>query len=826
MKAFFRRVLPFLSASLLSISWMAHGQRQATESMRESILEQTSWPVAGRVTTAQGDAVRGVTVLVAPLDVEGSRVLTTDAKGEFRTEYILNFKKGHEFRVTLTAKKKGFQTAHAFADYDTSGKSRMLSLILRGLEEDPALLSPADLISALAPKLKQLGPAEGLAEKSKDDYARGVADFLDQHNAAQSVPLLSKVLKSNPTCIGCRTMLGLAELDWGDWGDAQEAFTEGVNATRQDPKMVRPEPLVAYGTWVSWQHEPEKAQPFFQEALKYAPEDALALQELGRTLLLLHNFETANEVLKRALAAGAGPEGRLLHAESLQGVGRTDEAAAEMDRYLDGRDVKKMPLRVREVWASIQNWGKVEASTAKTQSQAGPESRVISREGQGRPVVDRGGRAPASLALLDLQQGYVKDFAGALNTTTVERLSGVSAEVDQKAKAQIALVTIRTLEGDSVEDFANHLFQKWGAGHKGTDRGVMVLLAMQERKFWTKVGDGLEPILPDGKVLEFERGMVPLLRKGDYNSAVEQIVSQITRVIEQDSRVSIASLADIPGVPVDFLRRPPPSLTPGLEPARDQEQLSSILDGVGTRILDLIKNFPNTSSLEAIHQEKVSHLGESGSQNQKFRYLCLPSSEAGGPGFTEYRTDFTGNEARPRGLSEGYMLTEGFTSTALIFHPQYRSESTFRYLGRQKVNGRNTYVVAYAQIPGKAHFTTDFRQGATSRTLFSQGVAWIDAATYQIIRLHTDLLAPLPEVLLEKETVNIDFNEVPFKSLKEPLWLPGNVTVAIDWNGKQLRNQHAYSDFEIFQVGTSQKVGKLNNSRESSKETPEPTDSQ
>ena len=102
-------------------------------------------------------------------------------------------------------------------------------------------------------------------------------------------------------------------------------------------------------------------------------------------------------------------------------------------------------------------------------------------------------------------QGYVNDFAGVLNATTVEKLTEVSTEVDQKAKAQIAVVTIKTLEGDTVEDFANHLFQKWGVGHKGTDRGVMVLLATDDHKYWTEVGYGLEPILPDGKVGGFGR---------------------------------------------------------------------------------------------------------------------------------------------------------------------------------------------------------------------------------------------------------------------------------------------------------------------------------
>jgi uncharacterized protein len=140
-------------------------------------------------------------------------------------------------------------------------------------------------------------------------------------------------------------------------------------------------------------------------------------------------------------------------------------------------------------------------------------------------------------------QGYVNDFAGVLNATTVEKLTQVSTEVDQKARAQIAVVTIKTLEGDTPEDFANHLFKKWGVGAKGTDRGVMVLLATDDHKYWTEVGYGLEPILPDGKVGGFGRGMDPLLRQGDYNSAISQMVGQIAAVIAQDSHISLDSLA-------------------------------------------------------------------------------------------------------------------------------------------------------------------------------------------------------------------------------------------------------------------------------------------
>jgi uncharacterized protein len=146
--------------------------------------------------------------------------------------------------------------------------------------------------------------------------------------------------------------------------------------------------------------------------------------------------------------------------------------------------------------------------------------------------------------------GYVNDFAGVLDAATADKLTTLCTEVDQKAKAQITVVTIKTLAGEPVEDFANRLFQKWGVGYKGTDRGVMLLLAADDHKYWTEVGYGLEPILPDGKVGRFGREMIPLLRQDNYNGAILQDVSQIAQVIAQDSHISLGSLAGLqPAIP-------------------------------------------------------------------------------------------------------------------------------------------------------------------------------------------------------------------------------------------------------------------------------------
>jgi hypothetical protein len=169
------------------------------------------------------------------------------------------------------------------------------------------------------------------------------------------------------------------------------------------------------------------------------------------------------------------------------------------------------------------------------------------------------------------------------------------------------------------------------------------------------------------------------------------------------------------------------------------------------------------------------------------------------------------------------MLTSGFTSAEFVFHPMYRPQSTFRYLGRQDVDGRNTLVVAFAQIPGKARFTGSFWEGNTVFTTLTQGLAWIDPANYQIVRFHTDLLLPLPEIRLQKASLNIDFNEVHFTHTKDALWLPQKVSVSLDWNGNQFRNQHEYSNFEIFNVDARGKIGTPKNTAESAHDPKEST---
>lgn len=141
---------------------------------------------------------------------------------------------------------------------------------------------------------------------------------------------------------------------------------------------------------------------------------------------------------------------------------------------------------------------------------------------------------------------YVNDFAGALDAATTSRLNTIAKQVDEKAKAQIAVVTVKSTDGEDIATYAVNLYHTWGIGKKGTDRGVLILLAVQDHKYFTSVGYGLEGILPDGRVGGFGREAVPLLRSGDYSGAVALMTSRVADVIAKDAGVTIEGMQPAP----------------------------------------------------------------------------------------------------------------------------------------------------------------------------------------------------------------------------------------------------------------------------------------
>ena len=174
---------------------------------------------------------------------------------------------------------------------------------------------------------------------------------------------------------------------------------------------------------------------------------------------------------------------------------------------------------------------------------------------------------------------YVNDFAQVLTADTQQRLNSELHDLDQRAGAQVSVVTVKSLEGEPIEDFANQLYRKWGIGGKKSNRGVLILFAIQDRHYRVEVGYGLEGILNDAKVGTLAREAVPQLRANDFSGAATFLTGRVADVIAEDANVE----------PVSGL---PPARYP---PHHEGIPFPVILGGLG--VLFLLMLFPGGRTL-------------------------------------------------------------------------------------------------------------------------------------------------------------------------------------------------------------------------------------
>jgi uncharacterized protein len=140
--------------------------------------------------------------------------------------------------------------------------------------------------------------------------------------------------------------------------------------------------------------------------------------------------------------------------------------------------------------------------------------------------------------------GYVVDAAGLLQDSTKTRITAIAKELDEKTDAQIAVALVPSIAPLEIEEYANHLFRKWGVGNKKANTGILLVVAQKERRVRFEVGYGLEGLLPDGRVGGILRSnVVPYLKQDDWDDGVLAGVVAVAAIVAQDRGVTLASLA-------------------------------------------------------------------------------------------------------------------------------------------------------------------------------------------------------------------------------------------------------------------------------------------
>jgi hypothetical protein len=276
-------------------------------------------------------------------------------------------------------------------------------------------------------------------------------------------------------------------------------------------------------------------------------------------------------------------------------------------------------------------------------------------------------------------------------------------------------------------------------------------------------------------------------------------------------------------IPAELLRAIPELR--GLKPAEDQAKLNDILKQLGDETEDLFKKMPNLISHEEVTQIQRGHQPV----QQEFEYLILSHRAQDAVTLDEYRVDLrtkkqtssdshipvapsvgsaasTAQDLRQKSADASSRnaaappLSQGFASKWVHFYPSNRSESAFSYLGQQHIHNHDTFVIAFAQKPGRVRSPGELFFQGRSIPLYYQGIAWVDESDFRIVHLRTDLLGRLPDVPLQRLTAEIDFGETKVAQAASALWLPHKVIVTSKIGGQIFEEEHLYSDYRVYQV--------------------------
>ena len=156
--------------------------------------------------------------------------------------------------------------------------------------------------------------------------------------------------------------------------------------------------------------------------------------------------------------------------------------------------------------------------------------------------------------------GRVNDFANVIDAATEADLDRRLDQLEQQTSSEIAVATVVSLNGISVEEYANRLFKEWGIGQAKQDNGVLVLVAPNEREMRIEVGYGLEGVLPDGLAGQVIRDdFTPRFRENDYSGGIRNGVNHVVDIVDKHQVLTpeeIAKLNQDAGVTVPWFMIP------------------------------------------------------------------------------------------------------------------------------------------------------------------------------------------------------------------------------------------------------------------------------
>jgi tetratricopeptide (TPR) repeat protein len=233
--------------------------------------------------------------------------------------------------------------------------------------------------------------------------------------------------------------------------------------------------------------------------------------------------------------------------------------------------------------------------------------------------------------------------------------------------------------------------------------------------------------------------------------------------------------------------------------------LDEVMAQSGKRIQEFIAGVDQFTATEAVTHESINRWGFASHHAQfEFDYIVsIKEARLGLLNVEEYRDSHYSSNAFP-----DHIATTGLPALVLIFHPRYARDFAMTCEGLARTKRGLAWQVYFRQRPDRPSTIRSYQVGARGPiyAVSLKGRAWIAADTFQIVRLETDIISPLPQIRLVSDHAAIEYGPVHFQSRNLDMWLPQTAEVFYDWRGRRAHRRHSFKNYLLYAVDDKQRI--------------------
>src|SRR5882672_11149866 len=223
------------------------------------------------------------------------------------------------------------------------------------------------------------------------------------------------------------------------------------------------------------------------------------------------------------------------------------------------------------------------------------------------------------------------------------------------------------------------------------------------------------------------------------------------------------------------------------------------------QVSKFVEQFSDVKCTEHVLQEKFKADGKIELKEEStYDYLVILTNAGGEISLDESRLAVHEQKKdQKKGVS--MLVSNGFATLFLVFHPYYSSGFQFTDLGEEDIGGRKFHKIQFKHISGMRSPAALALRGR-EYPLDLAGVAWIDPATGIIGKIDAGLANSMEDIGLKSMRSEVQFAPVPFKDAKDVFWFPAQASVEVETPRQHWRNTHNFTDYKRFSVSTEEKV--------------------